>query len=80
MTDSDDDDGIIERTLKIVVVGDGASGKTSLCSRFAQDNFGRQYMQTIGLDFFSRRITLPGNVNVLLQVCRYQIWYNNRFC
>ncbi|KHN77951.1 Ras-related protein Rab-28 [Toxocara canis] len=63
-----DDDEHSERVLKVVVCGDGASGKTSLCMRFAQDNFGRQYQQTVGLDFFSRRLLLPGNVSVLLQI------------
>ncbi|EFO21350.1 small GTP binding protein RAB28 [Loa loa] len=58
----------VQKIIKIVVCGDGASGKTSLCARFAQDNFGRQYQQTVGLDFFTRRLTLPGNVSVLLQI------------
>uniref|UniRef100_A0A672QSL5 Ras-related protein Rab-28-like n=2 Tax=Sinocyclocheilus grahami TaxID=75366 RepID=A0A672QSL5_SINGR len=41
---------------------------TSLAIRFAQEAFGKQYKQTIGLDFFLKRITLPGNLNVTLQV------------
>uniref|UniRef100_A0ABI7YFJ5 RAB28, member RAS onco family n=1 Tax=Felis catus TaxID=9685 RepID=A0ABI7YFJ5_FELCA len=57
-----------DRQLKIVVLGDGTSGKTSLATCFAQETFGKQYKQTIGLDFFLRRITLPGNLNVTLQV------------
>uniref|UniRef100_A0A915B603 Ras-related protein Rab-28 n=1 Tax=Parascaris univalens TaxID=6257 RepID=A0A915B603_PARUN len=44
MMDSDDDEHS-ERVLKVVVCGDGASGKTSLCMRFSQDNFGRHYQQ-----------------------------------
>ncbi|XP_067312814.1 ras-related protein Rab-28 isoform X2 [Pseudorasbora parva] len=66
MSDSEED--IQERQLKIVLLGDGASGKTSLAIRFAQEAFGKQYKQTIGLDFFLKRITLPGNLNVALQV------------
>ncbi|KAK9963840.1 hypothetical protein ABG768_007002 [Culter alburnus] len=65
---SDSEEEIQERQLKIVVLGDGASGKTSLAIRFAQEAFGKQYKQTIGLDFFLKRITLPGNLNVALQV------------
>ncbi|ROL53561.1 Ras-related protein Rab-28, partial [Anabarilius grahami] len=42
--------------------------QTSLAIRFAQEAFGKQYKQTIGLDFFLKRITLPGNLNVALQV------------
>ncbi|XP_062492377.1 ras-related protein Rab-28 isoform X2 [Pezoporus occidentalis] len=41
---------------------------TSLATRFAQETFGKQYRQTIGLDFFLKRIILPGNLNVTLQV------------
>ncbi|XP_052010597.1 ras-related protein Rab-28 isoform X1 [Xyrauchen texanus] len=65
---SDSEEEIQERQLKIVLLGDGASGKTSLATRIAQEAFGKQYKQTIGLDFFLKRITLPGNLNVTLQV------------
>uniref|UniRef100_A0A671T2N2 RAB28, member RAS oncogene family n=1 Tax=Sinocyclocheilus anshuiensis TaxID=1608454 RepID=A0A671T2N2_9TELE len=68
---SDSEEETQERQLKIVLLGDGASGKTSLAIRFAQEAFGRQYKQTIGLDFFLKRITLPAharNLNVTLQV------------
>uniref|UniRef100_A0A8C7DMZ0 RAB28, member RAS onco family n=1 Tax=Oncorhynchus kisutch TaxID=8019 RepID=A0A8C7DMZ0_ONCKI len=66
MSDSEEDSQ--DKQLKIVVIGDGASGKTSLATRFAQEAFGKQYKQTIGLDFFLKRISLPGNLNVTLQV------------
>uniref|UniRef100_A0A2I3TTK4 RAB28, member RAS onco family n=2 Tax=Pan TaxID=9596 RepID=A0A2I3TTK4_PANTR len=65
---SDSEEESQDRQLKIVVLGDGASGKTSLTTCFAQETFGKQYKQTIGLDFFLRRITLPGNLNVTLQI------------
>uniref|UniRef100_A0A3Q1FMI3 RAB28, member RAS oncogene family n=1 Tax=Acanthochromis polyacanthus TaxID=80966 RepID=A0A3Q1FMI3_9TELE len=66
MSDSEEDSQ--DKQLKIVVIGDGACGKTSLATRFAQEAFGKQYKQTIGLDFFLKRISLPGNLNVTLQV------------
>ncbi|XP_030622442.1 ras-related protein Rab-28 isoform X2 [Chanos chanos] len=65
---SDSEDESLDRQLKIVIIGDGASGKTSIATRFAQEAFGKQYKQTIGLDFFLKRITLPGNLNITLQV------------
>ncbi|XP_073897029.1 ras-related protein Rab-28 isoform X3 [Macaca fascicularis] len=65
---SDSEEESQDRQLKIVVLGDGASGKTSLATCFAQETFGKRYKQTIGLDFFLRRITLPGNLNVTLQI------------
>uniref|UniRef100_H9GBC6 RAB28, member RAS oncogene family n=1 Tax=Anolis carolinensis TaxID=28377 RepID=H9GBC6_ANOCA len=67
MSDSEEEESS-DRLLKFVLLGDGTSGKTSLATRFAQEAFGKQYKQTIGLDFFLKRITLPGNVNVTLQV------------
>ncbi|KAJ8780276.1 hypothetical protein J1605_011540 [Eschrichtius robustus] len=67
-TMSDSEEESQDRQLKIVVLGDGTSGKTSLATCFAQETFGKQYKQTIGLDFFLRRIMLPGNLNVTLQV------------
>ncbi|GMR48005.1 hypothetical protein PMAYCL1PPCAC_18200 [Pristionchus mayeri] len=57
-----------DRLLKVVVCGDGASGKTSLCLRFAHETFDAAYHQTLGLDFFRARIILPGDVGVTLQV------------
>eukprot|EP00062_Callorhinchus_milii_P004922 gi/632943849/ref/XP_007887180.1/ PREDICTED: ras-related protein Rab-28 isoform X1 [Callorhinchus milii] len=65
---SDSEEEAQDRQLKVVILGDGASGKTSLATRFAQEAFGKQYKQTIGLDFFLKRLTLPGNLNVTLQV------------
>lgn len=67
MGDSDDE-ATIDHVLKIVVVGDGASGKTSLCTRYSQDQFGKSYKQTIGLDFFTKRVQLPSNTHATLQI------------
>jgi len=64
----DSDEEAPDRQLKIVLIGDGASGKTSLSTRYSQQNFGKQYKQTIGVDFFLKRITLSGNQNVTMQV------------
>ncbi|KAI8853706.1 RAB28, member ras oncogene family, isoform CRA_a [Chytridium lagenaria] len=54
MQDEDDTDNVI----KIVLLGDGATGKTSIAQRFAQDTLPQNYKQTIGLDFYQKRITL----------------------
>jgi hypothetical protein len=34
--------------------------QTSIVSRYAQDHFGPEYRQTVGLDFFSKPLELPG--------------------
>lgn len=65
---SSDEEEVNERQLKITLIGDGTAGKTSLCVRLSQENFEKQYKQTMGLDFFLKRYSLPGNTNVTLQV------------
>ncbi len=61
MSDSEDEDTHPQgRQLKVVLLGDGTTGKTSIDTRLAQNQFGKTYQQTLGLDFFSKRITLPG--------------------
>ena len=51
-----------------MVLGNGTVGKTSLIMRFCDDYFGKSYKQTIGVDFFVKRMELPGDVQVALQV------------
>ncbi|CAM9739150.1 unnamed protein product, partial [Sphacelaria rigidula] len=53
---------------QVILLGDGTVGKTSIATRFAQDDFSQSYKQTIGLDFFVKRIVLPGDVHVALQI------------
>ncbi|KAM5248471.1 ras-related protein Rab-28-like [Ctenodactylus gundi] len=65
---SDSEEESQDRQLKLVLLGDATSGKTSLATRFTRETFEKQYRQTIGLDFFLRRITLPGNFNVTVKV------------
>ena len=43
-------------------------GKTSIASRFVDDNFAQAYKQTIGLDFFLKEITLREKMKVALQL------------
>ncbi|KAF6032347.1 RAB28 [Bugula neritina] len=65
---SDSEDETTDQQLKIVILGDGSSGKTSITTRYAQEEFGKHYRQTVGVDFFLKRIVLPGNTNVAMQV------------
>mmetsp|Transcript_15417 Transcript_15417/g.45076 ORF Transcript_15417/g.45076 Transcript_15417/m.45076 type:complete len:223 (+) Transcript_15417:105-773(+) len=53
---------------KVILLGDGAVGKTSIAMRFTQDHFAQSYKQTIGLDFFIKRMVLPGERPVALQI------------
>ena len=58
----DSDDEPEQLQYKIILLGDGAVGKTSLAHRFTDDHFAVTYKQTIGLDFFIKRLVLPGEV------------------
>ena len=42
--------------------------QTSIATRYAQSSFGKEYKQTLGVDFFLKRIVLPGDTHVALQV------------
>eukprot|EP00056_Hartaetosiga_gracilis_P004634 m.76697 g.76697 ORF g.76697 m.76697 type:complete len:118 (+) comp11894_c0_seq3:86-439(+) len=64
------DEGETDRihTIKIVLLGNGSCGKTSIISRYCQENFGEAYLQTIGLDFFLKRLDLPDGSHATLQI------------
>ena len=64
----DNDDEPEYYQYKIVVLGDGTVGKSSLILRFIEDSFGRTYKQTIGVDFFSKRFQLTPTVQIAMQV------------
>ncbi|KAF4668132.1 hypothetical protein FOZ61_007099 [Perkinsus olseni] len=71
ITDSDeesDSEELQDRQYKVILLGNGAVGKTSLAHRFCDGSFSTSYKQTIGLDFFVKRLVLPGDINVSLQV------------
>ncbi len=58
-----------EYRFKVVMLGDGAVGKTALTTRFTQDHFSADYKRTIGSDFAVKRLVLPEqDSNVTLQV------------
>ena len=61
MYDLKEDVDVVTKQFKVVVLGDGAVGKTSICNRFSTDQFNQSYKQTIGVDFFTKKINLPPN-------------------
>mmetsp|Transcript_10382 Transcript_10382/g.17847 ORF Transcript_10382/g.17847 Transcript_10382/m.17847 type:complete len:234 (-) Transcript_10382:132-833(-) len=65
---SDDDEATKQLQYKVIILGDGAVGKTSLATRFTEDSFSKSYKQTIGVDFFIKQIMLPNDVHVAIQV------------
>lgn len=48
-------------SLKIIVVGNGTVGKSSLSQRFAKGNFTSEYKKTLGVDFLSTKRNIMDN-------------------
>lgn len=66
MSDSDDEGS--EKQFKIVLVGDPSAGKTSICQRYASNQFTKQYHPTTGVDFYLKRTTITGTKNLALKL------------
>jgi len=66
MSDSDEDG--VEKQFKIVLIGDIQSGKTSICQRYASNQFTKNYHPTTGVDFYLKRTTLPGSKNLVIKL------------
>lgn len=50
----------VEVAIKVVVVGNGAVGKSSMIQRYCKGIFTRDYKKTIGVDFLERQIEIEG--------------------
>ena len=57
-----------QHLFKLIVVGAGKVGKTSLTIRFAEDRFRESYLPTLGVDFLTKTVTLNG------KIIKIQIW------
>lgn len=53
--------------LQVVIVGNGAVGKSSMIQRYCRGTFTREYKKTIGVDFLERQIQWVNYVFFLLQ-------------
>ncbi|KAI9202958.1 ras family-domain-containing protein [Polychytrium aggregatum] len=51
----------VETAIKILIVGNGSVGKSSLIRRFCRGQFTENYKKTIGVDYMERDITVPGH-------------------
>ncbi|KAH7817194.1 Rab1e [Monocercomonoides exilis] len=54
--------------FKILIIGDSGVGKSSILTRFADDNFSESYISTIGVDFKFRTVEIDG------KIVKLQIW------
>ena len=49
----------VEVTMKVIAVGNGRVGKTSLITSFATDKFIHDYKKTLGVDFLEKHLFIP---------------------
>ncbi|KEG14763.1 ras-related rab-4 [Trypanosoma grayi] len=56
-----------QQLMKLIVVGDSGTGKSSLLHRFVEDTFSEDQAQTIGVEFGSKIVQLAGR-KVKLQI------------
>eukprot|EP01111_Echinosteliopsis_oligospora_P017905 TRINITY_DN794_c1_g1_i1.p1 TRINITY_DN794_c1_g1~~TRINITY_DN794_c1_g1_i1.p1 ORF type:complete len:212 (-),score=55.47 TRINITY_DN794_c1_g1_i1:32-667(-) len=50
-----------EKQFKIVLLGEGCVGKTSLCLRYVQNAFNDKHLSTIQASFLTKRLNVDGN-------------------
>eukprot|EP00053_Salpingoeca_punica_P006510 m.61502 g.61502 ORF g.61502 m.61502 type:complete len:214 (+) comp13727_c0_seq1:268-909(+) len=55
-------------TYKILIVGQSNVGKTSIVMRYTQNKVPGNYKMTIGVDFFSKTVTLQDGKDIQLQL------------
>lgn len=60
----------LRERLKVIVVGNGSVGKTSLIHRFAEGSFTDDYKRTLGVDFLTKTV-YERSVNAAIH---YEIW------
>ena len=46
----------LEISIKVVVVGNGAVGKSSMIQRYCKGVFTKEYKKTIGVDFLEKTV------------------------
>ena len=57
-----------QRQFKVVLLGDGTVGKTSIAMRFSRDEFTQSYKQTIGVDFFIKHLVVSEHIHIAMQI------------
>jgi small GTP-binding protein len=68
-------------TLKIIIIGDPAVGKTSLVKKFITGKFSKDYRSSIGTNIYTKKIVPKKNTIVTLQlwdIAGQERWINMR--
>ena len=72
------------KLLKVVLLGDGGVGKSSLMNRFVSNKFDSQSFHTIGVEFLNKDV-LVDNEKYTMQVCVFKnvcccCWFSLSCC
>jgi Ras-related protein Rab-11A len=59
----------MEASYKVIIIGPGAVGKTSIINRFVNDQFDLKYKFTIGVDFLTKTLEYKPS-----KLAKLQIW------
>ena len=59
---------MVNYSAKIVMLGEGTVGKTSLIRRYVQHTFQKDYITTIGSNFLIKKINLEEGINMTMQL------------
>ncbi len=59
---------MITHRFKIILIGPGAVGKTSLVKRFVEDSFSTSYKVTIGVDFLEKEVSINAEESAKLTI------------
>lgn len=54
--------------VKVIIVGEFAVGKTSLCKRYATGMFREEYKPTLGVDIFTKKVEIEDFGSVILSI------------
>ncbi|MBY8989438.1 MAG: GTP-binding protein [Candidatus Lokiarchaeota archaeon] len=68
-------------TLKIIIIGEPAVGKTSLVKKFITGKFSKDYRSSIGTNIYTKKVVLEDNKIVTLQlwdIAGQERWINMR--
>ena len=78
---AEDDEFSNDFIFKIVLIGEGAAGKTSLIKRFTQGSFNKDYIKTLGAQFsrYETVITRPNGEKVRTRLFFWDIAGQSEF-
>ena len=78
MVDAEISEKVI-KSMKILVLGNMGTGKTSFVKRYTEGSFSEFYKSTIGADFACKEIEWDSNTKINIQLCDIagqELFYN----